>query len=84
MNHFLNNNTMNTDYNALRLFGIVPVIYKGDPENQNVKLAFYIDRSIMEKYTSEGYEIYYLPEQNMYNDQFSQMNFTDSIAKPYF
>src|SRR5947207_623788 len=36
MNHFLNNNTMNTDYNALRLFGIVPVIYKGDPENQNV------------------------------------------------
>ena len=52
-------------------------------ENQNVKLIFYTDKSSIEKYISDGYEIYYLPEQNIYNDQFSQMNFTDSIAKPY-
>ena len=45
--------------------------------------VFYIDRTTMEKYISEGYGIYYLPEQNLYNDQYSQMNYTDSVAKPY-
>lgn len=53
------------------------------PENKNVIPVFYIDRATMEKYMSEGYRICYLPEQNTYNDQFSQMNFTDSVAKPY-
>jgi len=52
--------------------------------NQNVILVFYIDKSAMEKYISEGYEIYYLPEQNIYNNQYSQINCTDSLAKPYF
>ena len=37
----------------------------------------------MEKYISEGYELYYLPEQNLHNDQFSGMQFTDAAAKPY-
>jgi hypothetical protein len=51
--------------------------------NRNVVSVFYIDRITMEKYQSEGYEIYYLPEQNIYNDQFFKMNFTDLIAKRY-
>ena len=55
----------------------------GEKENQNVKLVFYIDKATIEKYISEGYEIGYLPEQNQYNDQFSQMNYTNSVAKPY-
>jgi hypothetical protein len=52
-------------------------------QNHRVELVFYIDKAAMEKYISEGYEIYYLPEQNLYNDQYSQMNYTDSVAKPY-
>jgi len=52
-------------------------------KNQNVQLVFYIDKSTMEKYISSGYEIYYLPEQNLYNDRFSMMNYTDSVAHPY-
>ena len=54
-----------------------------NPIKNNVIPVFYIDRHTMEKYLSEGYLIYYLPEQNLYNDQFSQMNFTDTVAKPY-
>lgn len=52
-------------------------------ENQNVNFLFYIDKPVMDKYISEGYKIYYLPEQNIYNDQFSHMKYTNSVAKPY-
>lgn len=52
-------------------------------KNQNIKLVFYIDKPAIEKYISEGYEIFYLPEQNLYNDQYSQMSYTDSVAKSY-
>jgi hypothetical protein len=52
-------------------------------QNRNVLPVFYIDKPTMEKYNSEGYEIYYLPEQNLYNDQFSQMDCTDSFSKRY-
>ncbi|MFI5163825.1 MAG: ArnT family glycosyltransferase [Bacteroidia bacterium] len=52
-------------------------------KNKNIEFVFYIDKKTMEKYISEGYDIYYLPEQDLYNDQFSQMNYTDSVAKPY-
>jgi hypothetical protein len=52
-------------------------------ENKNVEWVFYVDESTMQKYLSEGYKIYYLPEQDLYNDQYSQMNYTDSVAKPY-
>lgn len=52
-------------------------------QNRNVALVFYIDEVTMTKFISQGYEIYYLPEQNLYNDQFSQISCTDSISKPY-
>jgi hypothetical protein len=52
-------------------------------QNKNILPVFYIDKPTMEKYNSDGYEIYYLPEQNLYNDQFSQMNCTDSFSKRY-
>ncbi len=54
-----------------------------NPENKNVIPVFYIDQTTMERYISEGYTIYFLPEQNTYNDQYSGMNYTDSVAKPY-
>jgi hypothetical protein len=53
-------------------------------KNPNVEFVFYIDKETMKRYISEGYEIYYLPKQNIYNDLYSKMNFTDSVAKPYF
>jgi hypothetical protein len=56
----------------------------GEKENINVKPVFYIGREEMEKYISEGYKLYFLPEQNLYNDQYSQIQLTDSLAKPYF
>ncbi|MBI4946173.1 MAG: hypothetical protein HY840_07205 [Bacteroidetes bacterium] len=52
-------------------------------ENKNVVLVFYADKYSIEKYISRDYEIKYLPEQNIYNDQYSQMSYTDSVAKPY-
>ncbi|TAL58376.1 MAG: hypothetical protein EPN85_11765 [Bacteroidetes bacterium] len=52
-------------------------------QNPNVVPVFYIDKPSIEKYASKGYIIYYLPEQNLYNDQYSQMNYTDSVARPY-
>ena len=52
-------------------------------QNQNVAFVFYIDKTTMDKYISEGYRIFYLPEQNSYNDQYSHMNYTDSVAQPY-
>ena len=52
-------------------------------QNHNVVPVFYIDQKAMEKYISDGYEIFYLPEQNLYNDQYSRMLFTDSLSKPY-
>jgi len=52
-------------------------------KNNNIKFVFYINRQEIEKYISDGYEIYYLPEQNIYNDQYSHMTYTDSVAKLY-
>lgn len=51
--------------------------------NENVELVFYISKEEMEGYISKGYAIYYLPEQNLYNDLNSGMNYTDSVAKPF-
>ena len=53
-------------------------------ENKNVKLVFYIDKETMKKYAEDGYALYYLPEQNFYNDRFSKTDATDSLSKPYF
>ncbi|MFZ4107311.1 hypothetical protein [Flavobacterium sp.] len=30
-----------------------------------------------------GFEIFYLPEQNLFNDQMFNQNCTDNIAKPF-
>lgn len=53
------------------------------PENPNVVTVFYIDQPAIEKYISQGYNVYFLPEQDLYNDQFSQMKYTNSAARPY-
>lgn len=55
----------------------------GNEPNTNVIPVFYIDKASIEKHMVNGYEIYFLPEQDLYNDQYSQMSYTNSVAKPY-
>jgi hypothetical protein len=51
--------------------------------NKYVSFEFYIDSSKINKYLAQGYEITYLPEQNMYNDLMFKMKLTDDAAKPF-
>lgn len=47
------------------------------------KLLFYSECSQLDSAISQGNKIYYLPEQNLYNDQMFGQNCTDSLAKEY-
>lgn len=55
----------------------------GTEVNENVKPAFYVSQQEMEDHLKMGYKIYYLPEQDLYNDQYSKMKYTNTIAKAY-
>jgi hypothetical protein len=47
------------------------------------ELLFYKECSQLQELRNIGHRIYYLPEQNLYNDQMFGQNCTDSLAKPY-
>lgn len=53
--------------------------------NKNGWVIFepYIDQNKIPKYLSEGYQLFYLPEQNIYNDLMFKMEITDKVAKPF-
>jgi hypothetical protein len=51
--------------------------------NDFVIFEDYINEEQMRKYISDGYEISYLPEQNIYNDLMHKIKVTDAIAKPF-
>lgn len=53
-----------------------------EPGPENVVYTFYTDEATLRNYLSQGYNIYYLPEQNLYNDLNFKMNVTDQVAKP--
>lgn len=53
------------------------------PQNPLVIFEDYANEEEMRKYISEGYEISYLPEQNVYNDLMYKIKITDIIAKPF-
>jgi hypothetical protein len=55
----------------------------GKPINSLVVFEDYINEEEMRKYIAEGYEISYLPEQNIYNDLMYKIKTTDVIAKPF-
>jgi hypothetical protein len=46
-------------------------------ENKNVVFGYYTDQPTLEKYRSAGYRIYYLPEQNEFNDLRFKSDFTN-------
>jgi hypothetical protein len=49
----------------------------------SVKFAFYLNPTIMENYVLKGYQIYYLKEQDIYNDLFYSFNRTNSLSYPF-
>ncbi|MES2590415.1 MAG: hypothetical protein V4608_00935 [Bacteroidota bacterium] len=55
-------------------------------KNRNNFVIFesYIDSSKIDKYLAEGYEITYLPEQNIYNDLMYKMDKTNSVSKAFY
>lgn len=55
------------------------------PKTKNELVIFepYINSEKINKYISQGYAIKYLPEQNIYNDQFFQMNCTNDVATKF-
>jgi hypothetical protein len=55
----------------------------GSKYDSNIIFEPYIPESKMKEYIGQGYEIVYLPEQNIYNDLMYQMKVTDAIAKPF-
>jgi len=48
-----------------------------------MKWQFYAPCDTLNLYKQDGYHIYYLPEQNLYNDQMFGQKCTDSLASPY-
>lgn len=52
-------------------------------KNSMVKFAFYLNPTMMENYALKGYQIYYLSEQDIYNDLFYRFNRTKSLSSPF-
>lgn len=55
----------------------------GKSQNPAVLFEPYINQQKIEDYASKGYSIYYLPEQNTYNDLMYKMSVTNDLAKPF-
>jgi len=53
------------------------------PRQGMVKYAFYLSPAMMENYLLKGYQIYYLSEQEIYNDLFYHFNRTKDMANPF-
>jgi hypothetical protein len=51
--------------------------------NKFVKFESYIDAEKINSYCKEHYQLYYLPEQNLYNDLKYNMKVTDELSKPF-
>ncbi|MGL4599729.1 MAG: ArnT family glycosyltransferase [Bacteroidia bacterium] len=52
-------------------------------ENAQVKLLFYVPFSTLDSLSNQGSTLYYLPEQDLYNDQMFQQNGTAAKAMPF-
>ena len=52
-------------------------------KNNYVNFESYIDSVTIHNYIKNNYEIYYLPEQNIYNDQIYNMNITNTVTKEF-
>jgi len=55
----------------------------GKEKKKSLIFVPYIDENKMLNYLSKGHKIYYLPEQNTYNDLMFKINCTDSLSSPF-
>jgi hypothetical protein len=55
----------------------------GKPVNKQVVFEGYINDHLLEQYHKNGYRIFYLPEQNKYNDLMYKMQVTDHYARSF-
>jgi hypothetical protein len=53
------------------------------PTQGLVRFAFYLSPDLMEQYQLKGYQIYYLSEQEVYNDLFYGFSRTKAMANPF-
>jgi hypothetical protein len=53
------------------------------PTSGMVKFAFYLNPLMMENYVLRGYQIYFLSEQDVYNDLFYGFNRTNYLSYPF-
>jgi len=51
--------------------------------NPNAEVVYYIDEATIHSYQQQGYQLFYLPEQEYYNDLRFQGNFTKGKALPF-
>lgn len=51
--------------------------------NNQVVFEGYIDNTVLDNYHKNGYAIFYLPEQNKYNDLKFRMQVTDQFARAF-
>ncbi len=65
-------------------FWMNDILGKTDSLPVNVRLEYYMNEDSLVKLKQEGYEIYYLPEQDVYNDKCFNKKFTQRIAQPFF
>lgn len=64
-------------------FNEILVTSIGEVTNKKIIYEPYISEEKMKKYAEQKYEIYYLPEQNKYNDLMYKMDATDTYAKSF-
>jgi dolichyl-phosphate-mannose-protein mannosyltransferase len=64
-------------------FWMNDILAKTDSLPSTVLLVYYRDEKFLKAKQQEGYEIYYLPEQEYYNDLCFKKTFTKNFAKPF-
>ncbi|HKR03898.1 MAG TPA: hypothetical protein VJY62_04615, partial [Bacteroidia bacterium] len=65
-------------------FWMNDILAKTDSLPSNVLLVYYKDENYLKAKQQEGFEIYYLPEQDYYNDLCFRKSFTKNFAKQLF
>ncbi|MEP7167778.1 MAG: hypothetical protein ABI855_00250 [Bacteroidota bacterium] len=64
-------------------FWMNDILFKADSVPSNVSLIYYKDENYLKAKQQEGFEIYYLPEQDYFNDLCFRKSFTKSFAKQF-
>jgi len=76
-------NTINKKTVVIAGFWMNDILGKTDSLPSTVLLVYYRDENYLKLKQEEGYEIYYLPDQDYYNDLCFRKTFTKAFAKPF-